>query len=132
MRTCPSCQRELPEDRFNPRWPDCFRCRTKSLRLQPSAMPTSADGSLQRGLTEERRLQVDGDAYKRLRADGYQPKSINGSAHLERHATTRFEIESGRVFSNQAQGREVLTFFEDTFGRSATTPNTTPIQGDAA
>lgn len=38
------------------------------------------------------------DAYKRLRADGLQPPKWRGSAELEKHATTKVEIERGRVF----------------------------------
>lgn len=26
-KTCPSCHITWPEDRFNPKFPDCFRCR---------------------------------------------------------------------------------------------------------
>lgn len=127
MKRCPSCQRDLPESRFNERWPDCFRCRVRTQRLQPSAAPTSADPRLFRDLAEEKTLGKDGEAYKRLRADGYQPKHINGSAHLEQHAETRFEIESGRTYQDQPAMRAALTYFEDTYGHDATIPATTPI-----
>lgn len=33
MRECPSCRVEWPEDRFNDRHPDCFKCRAGSLNV---------------------------------------------------------------------------------------------------
>jgi hypothetical protein len=33
MRICPSCSESWPEDRFNNRHPDCFRCRAGSLSV---------------------------------------------------------------------------------------------------
>jgi hypothetical protein len=95
--------------------------------VSPAATPTrSGADRFRRDKVEEQRLTTDGEAYKRLRADGFQPRGINGSAHLEANATTKFEIESGQVFSDKAQGHEALGFFKDTFGRDATEPATTP------
>lgn len=31
MRNCPSCHQDWPDDRFNTRSPDCFRCRSKGI-----------------------------------------------------------------------------------------------------
>jgi hypothetical protein len=111
----------------------CWACRVgNGPNLSASATPTRAGSAYKAATAEEKRLTVDGDAYKRLRADGFQPKTINGSANLEANATTRFEIESGQVFTDKAQGKEALSFFSDTFGRDATTPATTPVPDDAA
>lgn len=31
MRLCPECETEWPEDRFNGKHPQCFRCRSKGI-----------------------------------------------------------------------------------------------------
>lgn len=130
-RVCPSCERERPGTSFREGSPDCFRCRALSVSVSPSSMPTRTGAALWQAKTEERNLTVDGEAYKRLRRDGFQPKSINGSAHLEQNATTRFEIESGRCYEPGAV-KAALGQFEDVMGHSATTPVTKPIGDDAA
>lgn len=108
----------------------CWACRIgNGPNVAPSATPTRVGAGLWAAKREERTLEVDGEAYKRLRGDGYQPPTINGSAHLEANATTRFEIESGQVHDS-AQVKEALTVFEDMTGSDACTPVTTPT--DAA
>lgn len=44
----------------------------------------------------EKQLEVDREAYRRLRREGVQPSGINGSTELE-GASTQFEIEYGRL-----------------------------------
>ena len=51
--------------------------------------------------TKEREKEKDMEAYKRLRSDGVQPKSIDGSAHLERHAGSKWEVQSGTVLTGE-------------------------------
>ena len=50
---------------------------------------------------KERTKEEDMAAYKRLRSDGVQPKSIDGSAHLERHAGSKWEVQSGTVLTGE-------------------------------
>ena len=50
---------------------------------------------------KERTKEEDMAAYKRLRSDGVQPKSIDGSAHLERHAGSKWEGQSGTVLTGE-------------------------------
>ena len=45
-------------------------------------------------------------SYKRLRANGTQPRSIDGCAELEAKASTRLEVEQGHVFEDKKQLRE--------------------------
>src|SRR3954468_1382529 len=130
-RVCPTCGKERKPESFREGTPDCFRCRALSISVSPSSMPTRVGAGLWAAKKEERHLDVDGEAYKRLRRDGFQPKSINGSAHLEANATTRFEIESGQVFK-PGEVKAALGQFEDVMGHAATTPITTPVGGDAA
>ena len=40
-------------------------------------------------------MHKDVAAYKRLRKDGLQPKSVKGSATLEQRAGSKFEVETG-------------------------------------
>jgi len=129
-RVCPSCTRERPPTSFREGSPDCFRCRALSVSVSPSSTPTRTGAALWAAKREEHTLNTDGEAYKRLRADGYQPKSINGSAHIEANATTRFEIESGQVFK-PGEVKDALAQFGDTFGHDVCTPVTKP-SGDAA
>lgn len=111
----------------------CWACKIgNGPNVAPSATPTRTGAALWQAKEEERTLTVDGEAYKRLRADGYQPMTIAGSADLERDATTRYEIESGNLVRDKSQLGEALTFFEDTHGHEATTPASTPLGGDAA
>lgn len=85
---------------------------------------------------EEKTLGEDGAAYKRLRADGFQPKHINGSAQLEAQAETRYEIESGQLFTGPAQQgmRDAVSWFEDNAERGVFEPAVTPrgVPDDAA
>ena len=46
---------------------------------------------------KERTKEEDMAAYKRLRSDGVQPKSIDGAAQMERDASTRHEITAGTL-----------------------------------
>ena len=41
----------------------------------------------------EKRWNKDMPAYKRLRKQGLQPRKIEGSSLLEKHATERWQIE---------------------------------------
>jgi len=46
----------------------------------------------------EQQLARDRDAYRRLRAEGLQPRTVEGSAEIEATADHRHEIEMGHVF----------------------------------
>jgi hypothetical protein len=51
-------------------------------------------------------MHKDVDAYKRMRKDGVQPKSVKGSAELEQRAGSRWEIETGmNIGGNEKLGR---------------------------
>lgn len=131
-RVCPSCGRDRPPTSFREGSPDCFRCRALSVCVSPSAMPSRTGAAFRQWKAEEVKLERDGEAYKRLRKDGMQPMKIDGSADMEARATTKFEVNSGMIFDNPAQGKEALNFFSDTFHRDALTPATTPTSDDAA
>lgn len=69
------------------------------------------------GTLFERQLDKDRPAYKRMRDEGLQPKSLKGAAEIEKRATTRFEVESGRILPEplakrmdaaQAEAKQVI------------------------
>tara|TARA_B100001175_G_scaffold284598_1_gene265130 strand:- start:157 stop:567 length:411 start_codon:yes stop_codon:yes gene_type:complete len=45
----------------------------------------------------EQAKDKDMAAYKRLRKEGIQPKGIDGSAHMERAAISKYEIQAGTL-----------------------------------
>jgi len=45
--------------------------------------------------TTERNWNKDMPAYKRLRADGLQPKRIDGAANVEKRAQEGWQVETG-------------------------------------
>jgi hypothetical protein len=124
-----TARRNPPHRTRHPQYVEnCFGCKALTIQLTPSAAPTSADASFAKWKAEEKTLSEDGEAYKRLRRDGYQPKHINGSAQLEAEAQTRYEIESGQLFTGLAQQgmRDAVNWFEDNAERSVFEPATTP------
>lgn len=48
--------------------------------------------------SREQQLAKDRDAYARLRSEGLQPRTVEGSAEIEATADHRHEIEMGHVF----------------------------------
>jgi hypothetical protein len=70
----------------------CFGCKVGSIGFAPSAMPTRSEAS-----TVERETKImhkDVAAYRRLRKNGLQPKSVKGSARLEARANSKWEVET--------------------------------------
>ena len=70
----------------------CFGCRI-------SMVHTGTNSTTTRGVVveetnqREKRWNKDMPAYKRLRKQGLQPRGIEGSSLLEKHATERWQIE---------------------------------------
>lgn len=58
---------------------------------------------------KEKALATDLDAYRRLRESGAKPKTIAGSATLEREARAPIEVERGYLIRNDRLRREVQT-----------------------
>ena len=66
----------------------CFACRISGLTIGVSDKFKSENA-------RESTLSKDLAAYKRLRADGTQPKSIDGSANVESRAQEKWQVDSG-------------------------------------
>jgi putative FmdB family regulatory protein len=75
-----------------------------SVLIAPSSMPTRSEAARVEKETEV--MHKDVAAYKRMRKDGVQPKSIKGSAELEQRAGSRWEVETGmNLRGNEKLGR---------------------------
>lgn len=79
-----------------------YRDHLLSISVAASATPTRRPQAAA-AEAKERRWEKDMPAYKRLRANGVQPKQIDGSAHLEQRATEKVEVESGFVAADPKQ-----------------------------
>jgi len=101
--------------------------RIRSIGFGVGTMPTRhpVSASVE---AREKRWAKDMPAYKRMRQQGLQPKTIDGAADIELRAETRFEVESGQVLPGQAKKIETaVSAIESLTGKSVYTPNTTPV-----
>ena len=64
----------------------------------------------------EKDKNADMDAYKRLRKNGVQPPSINGSARLEAKAEEKHEVESGKTFATATRRKRGMGLVRDALG----------------
>lgn len=71
-----------------------------------SCMPTRSITDFEATKAKDLNQNKDMPAYKRLVQDGLQPPQIDGSAHLEKHANSKFEIEAGHVLGAQTFNKE--------------------------
>lgn len=72
-----------------------------SVSIAASSMPTRSEAAHVEKQTAI--MHKDAAAYKRLRKDGVQPKSVKGAAELERRAGSRWEIETGMNLGGNAR-----------------------------
>ena len=76
------------------------------VQFAPSATPSR--GNIDWGGTKrnEKNKEADMAAYKRLRSEGLQPPSIDGSSRLETHAGSSHEIQAGEVLTKKDRKRK--------------------------
>lgn len=106
----------------------CFGCRVSTLHISPAAMATRIESDRDYAFQQSFAAEFhngDREAYRRLRANGVQPPSVRGSAVLERHADSRYEIETGHVAENPKALRAALRIAHDG-GFDPLKPATTP------
>lgn len=84
----------------------CFACKLRTVAIAPSTMPSRNPRAAQVKATEQR-WEDDMPAYRRLRANGIQPRGIDGCAELEAKAADRFEVETGHVFKTREERQKV-------------------------
>lgn len=101
-QVCTECNQARPIDAFRPGVDAsvCGRCRYSSLAFG------MADERAYEVRKRDKALVKDGAAYRRLRAEGLQPKGVNRSAELEARADHKFEIKLGRNMTRTE--REVI------------------------
>lgn len=85
-----------------------YRDHLLSVSVAPSAMP-SRSPEVAATKARDGRWQKDMPAYKRLRKDGVQPKSIDGAADIEKRATVKAEVESGQVVQRPKHLEKVMS-----------------------
>jgi putative FmdB family regulatory protein len=85
--------------------------------VSPSAVP-SRNNVIDLAATKqaEKDKVADMDAYKRLRQNGVQPPSINGSARLEAKAEEKHEVNSGKTFSTATSRKRGMGLVRDALG----------------
>jgi hypothetical protein len=81
----------------------CFGCKLYTLSFNPTEHPASV---------KDRQWDKDMEAYRRLRYQGVQPRSIDGSAVLEKGAETNIEVEYGQVLTT-AQRKQTVSLMAD-------------------
>jgi hypothetical protein len=95
----------------------CYPCKLAAVQVSSRVFATRSEARPgQRAFMDDFAAEfVNGDreAYKRLREQGLQPPTIRGSANLERHAETRYEVETGQVASNGRALRQALQIADD-------------------
>lgn len=74
----------------------CFGCKVAGVRMGMNTTTTRGQRVAEINQTE-RGWQKDMPAYKRLRQNGLQPKSIDGSAEIEKKAKHEWQVETGII-----------------------------------
>lgn len=77
----------------------CWGCHAASIQFGSTSPVVAAQSAADRQLAKDR------DAYKRLRNDGLQPKSLDGSSTLESTVNSQFDIDLGRVIPKEERSR---------------------------
>lgn len=72
----------------------CFGCRVAGIRMGTNST-TSRGAKVAEIKQTERNWNKDMPAYKRLRANGLQPKKIDGAAEVEKKAQESWQVETG-------------------------------------
>jgi hypothetical protein len=72
----------------------CFGCRVAGVRMGMNTT-TTRGAKVAEVNTTERNWNKDMPAYKRLRANGLQPKRIDGAANVEKRAQEGWQVETG-------------------------------------
>lgn len=74
----------------------CFGCKVAGVRMGVNTTTSRGQRVAEINKTE-RGWNKDMPAYKRLRANGLQPKKIDGAAEVEKRAQEAWQVETGIV-----------------------------------
>ena len=72
----------------------CFGCRVAGVQMGSNSTTTKGE-SVASINQREKNWSKDMPAYKRLPAEGLQPKTIDGSANVEKRAEEKWQVETG-------------------------------------
>ena len=86
----------LLEDDGETHAPGCFPCKLATITFAPSAHVTRSPTAV-RAKSRDPQLEKDRDAYRALRRNGEQPKSVTGAAELQARANESFEVYTGGI-----------------------------------
>lgn len=89
----------------------CFGCKIKSISIAASAMPTRSPEAA-RIYKADRQLERDRSAFKAMREQGIQPARLKGASELQDRATTKHEIETGKILPKKLAGKVESTVKE--------------------
>jgi len=84
-----------------------------------SCMPTRSNINFDKSHEKESLQAKDMAAYKRLRKEGLQPRGIDGSSHLEKHAESKYEIKAGKTFRETKHAHKTEKLLNDALGVSS-------------
>ena len=84
--------------------------------ISASCMPTRSTINFDKSHEKEDLQSKDMAAYKRLRKEGLQPKGIDGSSHLEKHAESKYEIKAGKTFREPKHAQRTEKLLNDALG----------------
>lgn len=78
----------------------CFGCKVAGVRM---GMNTTTTRGQVVGETNarEKRWNEDMPAYKRLRKQGLQPRSVDNSAFIEKHAEHKWQVEGAAALASE-------------------------------
>jgi len=74
----------------------CFGCKVANVQVGSNST-TSRGQRVSEVNQTERNWNKDMPAYKRLRANGLQPRKIDGAAEVEKKAKEKWQVETGIV-----------------------------------
>lgn len=86
----------------------CFGCKIKGISFAASAMPTRSPDAA-RIYKADKQLDRDRSAFKAMREQGIQPARLKGASEMEARASTKHEIETGKIL-----GKSLATKVEST------------------
>lgn len=82
----------------------CFGCKVLSVNVGAGALENKGK-AVREMSAKDTNLAADLDAYSRLRADGLQPKHIDGAKDLESKVGSQFDIDLGRFVPKNEESR---------------------------
>ena len=89
----------------------CWYCKVASVSFSASSMPTR-NTQVSDTIVAEKKLTRDMSAFKAMREQGIQPAKLTGAAELQDKATTKREIETGRLLPKSIAKRVEATVKE--------------------